>query len=78
MEAQGEKTMDIRQPPNLKKLEVELPLELVEQVDEVVEYAKEELELDADRDRVIEHVIREHLRSNRQDARAFRDRGQEK
>jgi hypothetical protein len=70
--------MDIRQPPKLKTITAEVPVELVEEVDLVVEYLEEARGMDADRDRVVEHIIREHLKSGRQDAKAFREKRQEK
>lgn len=64
--------MDIRQPPAEKELVAEIPAEQVDQIDEVVEYLKEQGK-DATRALVVEFIVHQHLRSSRSAVKEFRE-----
>ena len=57
----------------LKPLKVDIPIKLVEKVDEAVEFLKARGREHATRSHVVEYVINEHLGSRRQVMQAFRD-----
>ena len=67
--------IELFRPPDYEKVKVELPGELLDELDQFVEYVKTLGEWEADnavRDNVLEYIVQAHLSSNRSESVNFR------